>query len=55
MLNSSLFDETTLYQQFTRDLLRATREVIIESSYITNQRMRLDVLHVVREIIDMSM
>ena len=41
MFNSSLYDETTFYPQFTRDLLRATREVVIESPYITSQRMTM--------------
>ncbi len=39
MLNSSLFDETTFYQKFTQDLLHASREVVIESPYITRERM----------------
>ncbi len=38
MFNSSLFDETTFYQKFKQDLLHASREVVIESPYITKQR-----------------
>ena len=38
-LNSSLYDETTFYPQFRQDLLRASREVVIESPYITKGRM----------------
>lgn len=40
MTNSSLFDETTFYSQFTRDLLCCRSEVVIESPFITTQRMR---------------
>ncbi len=40
MTNSSLFDETTFYSQFTRDLLGCRSEVVIESPFITTQRMR---------------
>ena len=40
MFNSSLYDETTFYTQFTQDLLRVTREVVIESPFITTERMR---------------
>ena len=40
MSKSSLFDETTFYRQFTRDLLRCTSEVVIESPYITRERAR---------------
>jgi phosphatidylserine/phosphatidylglycerophosphate/cardiolipin synthase-like enzyme len=39
MNNSTLFDESTFYQQFTKDLLRASSEVVIESPFITSQRM----------------
>jgi phosphatidylserine/phosphatidylglycerophosphate/cardiolipin synthase-like enzyme len=39
MNNSSLFDETTFYRQFTRDLLRCRHEVVIESPFITSERM----------------
>ncbi len=38
--NSSLFDEKTFYGAFTSDLLRANQEVIIESPYITKERMK---------------
>jgi len=39
--NSSLFDETTFYGQFTRDLLHCTSEVVIECPFITRERMRM--------------
>lgn len=38
MLNSSLYNETTFYGQFTQDLLHCKREVVIESPFITSQR-----------------
>jgi len=38
MINSSLFDESTFYSKFTRDLLHARREVVIESPFITIDR-----------------
>lgn len=40
MNNSSLYDEKTFYQTFLRDLEGCTKEVIIESPYITTERMR---------------
>lgn len=40
MNNSSLFDETTFYQQFTKDLLRCSSEVVVESPFITSERMK---------------
>ncbi len=39
MNNSSLFDETTFYKQFSKDLLSCKTEVIIESPFITTDRM----------------
>ena len=39
MFKSSLFDESTFYKQFTKDLLRAKHEVVIESPFITTERM----------------
>lgn len=36
---SKLFDECTFYKQFTQDLNRSQSEVIIESPFITSQRM----------------
>jgi len=39
MRNSSLFDETTFYRQFGKDLLFCKTEVIIESPFITTDRM----------------
>ncbi len=38
---SILYDERGFYNRFTHDLLEAKEEVIIESPYITSQRMRL--------------
>lgn len=38
---SSLFDENTFYQKFTNDLLNSSKEVIIESPYITTERMKM--------------
>lgn len=40
MTNSSLYDESTFYPQFVSDLLHATHEVVIESPYITTERMK---------------
>lgn len=40
MFNSSLYDETTFYQKFRGDLLHASHEVVIESPYITKERMK---------------
>ncbi|MCL4354356.1 phospholipase D-like domain-containing protein [Patescibacteria group bacterium] len=40
LLNSQLFDEKTFYQTFLRDLENCTNEVVIESPYITSERMR---------------
>ncbi len=40
-LNSNIFDEKDFYQQFYRDLLLARQEVIIDSPYITSERMRM--------------
>lgn len=39
LLKSKLFDETTFYKSFIRDLENCKEEVIIESPYITNARM----------------
>ncbi len=41
MFNSRLHDETTFYQAFTRDLLNCHREAIIESPFITTQRLNM--------------
>lgn len=38
--SSILYDEATFYNQFTHDLLQAREEVIIESPYITVQRLK---------------
>lgn len=40
MFNSSLHDETTFYQTFLQDLNNCQQEVIIESPYITCERMK---------------
>jgi len=36
--SSGLHDETTFYSQFRHDLLRTTREVVIESPFIATER-----------------
>lgn len=38
---SILYDEKTFYNRFTRDLLEAKAEVIIESPFMTTERMRM--------------
>ena len=40
LLDSILYDEATFYKQFSRDLSAVSREVIIESPFITSARMR---------------
>ena len=40
MINSSLYDETTFYRAFMRDLEASQNEVIIESPFITSARMK---------------
>lgn len=40
MNNSSLFDELSFYQKFSKDLSECQNEVIIESPFITCERMR---------------
>lgn len=40
MFNSSLFDESTFYSKFGKDLLHAEHEVVIESPFITSNRAR---------------
>jgi len=37
---SQLFDETDFYQNFIKDLLSAKQEVVIDSPYITTERVR---------------
>jgi len=39
LVQSQLFDETTFYKRFIADLKRSRTEVIIESPYITSQRV----------------
>lgn len=41
MFNSTLFDEKTFYDAFTRDLESCKSEVIIESPYITSKRAEM--------------
>ena len=38
---STLNDETTFYQNFLKDLIKAKKEVIIESPFITTERMKI--------------
>lgn len=40
LLTSQLHDERTFYQKFFQDLERSQEEIIIESPYITTERMR---------------
>lgn len=40
LFNSQLHDEHTFYQKFFTDLESCTEEVVIESPYITTERMR---------------
>ncbi|OGE32816.1 hypothetical protein A3C59_04300 [Candidatus Daviesbacteria bacterium RIFCSPHIGHO2_02_FULL_36_13] len=40
LFNSQLHDEKTFYQKFLTDLEGCTNEIIIESPYITTERMR---------------
>jgi phosphatidylserine/phosphatidylglycerophosphate/cardiolipin synthase-like enzyme len=41
IFKTKLYNERTFYKQFTEDLIRAKREVIIESPFITTSRMEL--------------
>ena len=38
-VNSELHDETTFYKAFIKDLKKCREKVIIESPFITSQRM----------------
>ncbi len=40
-MTNSLFDEKTFYQAFQRDLDSCKKEVIIESPFITSERMKV--------------
>ncbi|MGH7203835.1 MAG: phospholipase D-like domain-containing protein [Candidatus Levyibacteriota bacterium] len=40
MNNSSLYDENTFYQAFLQDLEHCQKQVVIESPFITTERMR---------------
>ncbi len=53
MNNSSLFDESSFYPQFTRDLLRAKHEVVIESPFITLDRVN-KLVPVFNKLIDLG-
>jgi len=39
--DSQLFDETTFYSEFINDLAHCSKEIIIESPYITAKRMNM--------------
>lgn len=39
LLSSQLYDENTFYHKFTHDLLQIEKEIIIESPFITTERM----------------
>jgi phosphatidylserine/phosphatidylglycerophosphate/cardiolipin synthase-like enzyme len=39
LLSSSLYDENTFYEKFSKDLNKCGSEVIIESPFITNRRL----------------
>ena len=41
LLDSTLYDETTFYDRFAKDLKRCQHEVIIESPFITSRRVNL--------------
>ncbi len=41
LLTSSLYDETTFYEKFSRDLRKCQQEAIIESPFITSRRLNL--------------
>lgn len=40
LINSQLHDELSFYQMFCQDLKNCQKEVVIESPYITLQRMK---------------
>ena len=41
LIDSTLYDETTFYDRFAKDLKRCQHEVIIESPFITTRRINL--------------
>lgn len=41
LATSALYSENTFYNQFTKDLLTAKEEVIIESPYLTVKRLKM--------------
>lgn len=51
MFKSSLYDERTFYQALSQDLLRAEREVVIESPFITRSRMK-EVFPLFQKLVD---
>ncbi len=40
LTSSILYDENTFYKKFSQDLLQAKKEVIIESPFVTSNRMQ---------------
>ncbi len=49
-INSNLYDETTFYKAFINDLKKCKEEVIIESPFISCQRMRL-LTHIFEDLV----
>ncbi len=49
--DSELFDETTFYPAFIRDLAHCTEEIIIESPYITAKRMSM-IMPVIEQLVN---
>ena len=49
LLSSSLYDNTTFYKSFVKDLKHAQRSVLIESPFITTRRMN-DLLPIFRTL-----
>jgi len=41
LLTSTLYDETTFHEKFTRDLKKCQHEAIIESPFVTSRRLNL--------------
>src|SRR5690348_1683700 len=39
LLTSTLYDETTFYEKFARDLKKCQHEAIIESPFVTSRRL----------------
>jgi phosphatidylserine/phosphatidylglycerophosphate/cardiolipin synthase-like enzyme len=51
MFQSSLFDEKTFYKIFINDLLNCENEVIIESPFITSERMSI-LMPIFKDLVD---